>query len=134
MIGGGEDCYPSIKQRRNGYLRALKPSGIANTYFADFNIGFKKGSEKTSELLRSNPQITALFAVNDEIAVNAMHAAQELGLRVPHDHSVVGYDDTYLAVDTSLKLSTVRVDTIAMGRATVHPSLVERDSVAGPAR
>jgi DNA-binding LacI/PurR family transcriptional regulator len=152
MIGGEEDSYPSIKQRRNGYLRALKQNGIANSYLADFNIGYEKGFEQTTRLLGANPQITALFAANDEIAVNAMHAAQELGRRVPGDLSVVGYDDTYLAVNTSPKLTTVRVDTVAMGRAavhllqlrienqgtarmtlTIHPVLVERDSVAAPA-
>ena len=152
LVGGEEDSYPSIRQRRNGYLRALKQNGVPDTYLADFNINSSKGSEHTTRLLQANPQITALFAVNDEVAVNALHAAQALGLRVPDDLSVVGYDDTYLAVNTSPKLTTVRVDTVAMGRAavhllqlrienqatarmtlTIHPVLVQRDSVAKPA-
>lgn len=150
LVGGDEDSYPSIRQRRNGYRRALKKNKIAAPYFANFNINYERGLDQTAELLRNHPEITALFAVNDEAAVNAMHAAQGMGLRVPQDISIVGYDDTYLAVNTSPKLTTVRVDTVAMGRAavhllqlrienpdtarmtlTIHPVLVERDSVAG---
>lgn len=73
-----------------------------------------------------------------------------MGKRVPADISLIGYDDTYLAVNTHPTLTTMRVDTLAMGRGAVHllalrlenpaaarmslvihPSLVERESVAG---
>jgi LacI family transcriptional regulator len=153
LIGSEEDSYPSLKQRRNGYLRALKENGITTSYIADFKINYEKGFTQTKDLLSRHPEITALFAVNDEIAVNAMYAAQELGLRVPQDISIVGYDDTYLAVNVSPKLTTMHVDTAAMGRAavhllqlrienpatarmtlTIHPVLVERASVAEPRR
>ena len=76
---------------------------------------------------------------------------QDLGKRVPADVSVVGYDDTYIAAHTHPALTTLHVDTVAMGRAavqllalryenpdaarmtlTIHPWLVERESVAAP--
>ncbi|WP_299029230.1 LacI family DNA-binding transcriptional regulator [uncultured Thermanaerothrix sp.] len=149
LIGGEEQCYPSLHDRRNGYLRALKDHGISHIYTANFKIGLSRGFDETTNLLKTYPQITALFCMNDEIASVAMRAAQSLGRRVPEDLSILGYDDTYIAVNTHPTLTTLHVDTLAMGRAAVelldlrrqnpesarmtlliHPVLVERESVA----
>lgn len=149
LIGGGEHCYPSLRDRRNGYLRALKEHGISQVYTANFNISRSRGFEETLDLLKTHPQITALFCMNDGIASVAMQAAQSLGRRVPDDLSIVGFDDTYIAVNTHPALTTLHVDTLAMGRAAVelldlrrqnpesarmtlliHPILIERESVA----
>lgn len=149
LVGTEADAYPSLRDRRNGYLRALKEAGVPNTYLAEFNINRTHGYEETKQLLQENPQITALFGVNDEISVSALRAAQELGRSVPQNLSIISYDDTVLAVNASPKLTTMHVDTVAMGRAavqmlafrlenpgsarmtlTVHPNLVERESVS----
>jgi LacI family transcriptional regulator len=149
MIGGEPNAYPSLRDRRNGYLRALKENEISETYFANFNINSTKGYDETIWLLKEHPQITALFCINDEVAVTAMRAAQDLGKKIPQDLSIIGYDDIYLAQNSSPKLTTIHVDTTAMGRAAVqllnfrlenpetarmtlilHPTLIERESVA----
>jgi LacI family transcriptional regulator len=149
LIGSEVDAYPSLRDRRNGYLRALKENGVPNLYIANFNVNRSRGYEETKYLLKEHPQITALFGVNDEVSVSAMRAAQELGRRVPTDLSVISYDDTVLAANSSPKLTTMHVDTVAMGRSavqmlsfrlenpdaarmtlTVHPSLIERESVS----
>lgn len=151
MIGGEPDCYPSLLDRRNGYTRAVKEFGLGNLYYANFNITKSRGGKEITELLKNNPQITALFAINDNVAVGAIHAAQSLGLQVPGDISVVGYDDTVLATTVSPTLTTMQVDTIAMGQGAVHlislrmhrpdakrvtlvvhPGLIERNSVGAP--
>lgn len=152
LVGGegGSFSFPSLRDRRNGYLRALKENGISEIYTADFNINQSHGFEETLALLREHPQITALFCVNDDAASDAIRAVQELGRRVPEDLSVIGYDDTYIASHTHPRLSSMHVDTTAMGRSavhllslradnpesarmtlTIHPTLVERESV-GP--
>jgi DNA-binding LacI/PurR family transcriptional regulator len=51
--------------------------------------------------------VTGLFAVNDVVAIGALGAARELGLRVPEDLSVIGYDDTELASSRLVDLTTV---------------------------
>ena len=149
MIGGELNCYPSLRDRRNGYTRAVKNSGLENLYYANFNIARSQGETEIATLLKNNPQITALFAINDNAAVSAIHVAQNIGLRVPEDISVVGYDDTVLATTVSPTLTTMQVDTIAMGQGAVHlvslrmqrpyakrvtfmvhPTLIERESVA----
>jgi LacI family transcriptional regulator len=149
LIGGEPNAYPSLRDRRNGYLRALKEHEITETYIANFNINKTKGYDETTWLLKEHPQISAIFCINDEVAVTAMRAAQDLGRRIPQDLSVVGYDDIYLAKNASPALTTMRVDTTAMGRAAVNllglrldnpeiarmtliinPTLIERESVA----
>jgi LacI family transcriptional regulator len=151
LVGSESDAYPSIKQRRGGYLRALRENGIAHTYIAEFNMMKETGYEATKRLLHKSPHITALFAVNDRVAIAAISAAQDLGRQVPHDLSIVGYDDVDFAGTSKPPLTTMHVDTIAMGRAavllllnrienpdsarmtlTIHPTMVERDSVAAP--
>jgi LacI family transcriptional regulator len=149
LIGSEEGCYPSLYERRNGYRRALKDHHITDSYFANFNVNISQGEEETVQLLTENPQITALFGVNDNVALGAMRAAGRLDRQVPDDLSVIGYDDTYLATSVSPALTTMHVDKLAMGRAAVHllvlrleqpdaarsthiihPKLIERDSTA----
>lgn len=149
LLGGDSDCYPSLKDRRNGYLRAMKDNGLSQVYLANFNINRSKGYDEALALLQEYPHISALFCVNDDVGSHAIRAAKTLGKRVPADISIIGYDDTYIAVNTHPPLTTMRVDTSAMGRAAmhllalrienpesarmslvIHSALVERESVA----
>jgi LacI family transcriptional regulator len=153
LLGGEENCYPSLKERRNGYLRAMKEHGLAEVYIANFNINRSKGYEEAVSLLKEYPHLTALFCINDDVGSAAIRAVQTLGKRVPADISVVGYDDTYIAANTHPPLTTMHVDTIAMGRAavhllslriqnpesarmtlTIHTTLTERESVSRASR
>ena len=78
------------------------------------------GIRRQRHLLQENPHISALFCVNDDVGSHAIRAVNALGKRVPADVSVIGYDDTYIAVNTHPPLTTMHVDTTAMGRAAVH--------------
>jgi LacI family transcriptional regulator len=120
LVGSEPVCYPSLKERRNGYLRALKENEIYETYISNFNINKTTGYQETITLLEGNPQITALFCVNDNVGSASIRAVRDLGKRVPDDISITGYDDTYLAANTYPGLTTMHVDTIAMGHAAVH--------------
>lgn len=149
LVGSEAQCYPSIKERRNGYLRALKEYGINEVYISNFNINRTNGYAETTNLLKEYPHLSALFCVNDNVGSSAIRAAKDLGKRVPADLSIIGYDDTFISANTHPALTTVHVDTLAMGRAavrllalrvdnpesarmtlTIHPWLVERESVS----
>jgi LacI family transcriptional regulator len=151
LVGGTEACFPSLKDRRNGYLRALKENYADGVYVADFNINTGHGYEESMTLLKEYPHITALFCINDDVGSAAIKAVQALGRRVPADVSVIGFDDTYIAANSHPPLTTLHVDTLAMGRAAVHllslrmeapesarmtlvihPTLVERQSISFP--
>ncbi len=148
LAGSEENCYPSLKERRNGYLRALKENDISDFYIANFNINKSHGYQETTALLKEHPQITALFCVNDDVGNATIKVVQDLGRLVPDDFSIVGFDDTFVASAACPALTTIHVDTFAMGRAavhllslrldnrdssrmtlTIHPWLVERESV-----
>ena len=60
--------------------------------------------------------VTAVAAYNDDIAATTVGSALRLGLRVPDDLAVIGYDDTPLATMFEPQLSTVRIDTAGLGR------------------
>lgn len=62
---------------------------------------------------------TAIFACNDVLAIGAMQAARNLGIRVPDELSVVGFDNTYLAKITDPALTTVAQPIQAMGHRVV---------------
>jgi len=113
LIGSTPDAYPSIRERRKGYTRALKQAGIEPAYI-------EGGYEATLNLLRRNPEITAIFACNDNVAIGVMNAAQELNLRIPDDLSIVGFDDIDLAQEVSPPLTTVHVNKTLMGTLAVR--------------
>jgi LacI family transcriptional regulator len=148
LLGSEASSYPSLKERRNGYLRAMKENDLAPVYIANFNINRSKGFDETIALLQEYPHITGLFCVNDDVGSHAIRAVKVLGKRVPIEMSIVGYDDSYIALNTHPPLTTMHVDTVAMGRAavhllalrienpesarmslTIHSTLVERESV-----
>jgi LacI family transcriptional regulator len=148
IVGSMPGAYPSIEERRRGYLQALSDYGIARPLFADSHIAHLEAAKAAVELLRRTPEITALFCCNDLIAIEVMRAAQQLGRRVPDDLSIVGFDDIDLAAHIAPALTTMRVDKVSMGRlavqllaqraeftdaacvtAILRPTLVERQSV-----
>jgi DNA-binding LacI/PurR family transcriptional regulator len=73
------------------------------------------GLELADRLLRGRPRPTALLTVNDQTAIGAIRAALNLGLRVPGDVSVVGFDGIQLASFTSPALTTLRLPLHQMG-------------------
>jgi LacI family transcriptional regulator len=115
LVGSAPDSYPSIRERRKGYTRALKQYGIDTSYIEDGPLSREGGYTMTKRLLRRAPEITAIFACNDNVAIGAMNAAQDLGRRIPDDLSIVGFDDIDLSQEITPPLTTVHVDKMLMG-------------------
>jgi DNA-binding LacI/PurR family transcriptional regulator len=76
----------------------------------------EQGRRGALELLSRHPEITAIFAYNDLLALGAIQTCWALGRRVPQDVAVVGFDDIPLADQVSPALTTVRVDKYALGQ------------------
>jgi LacI family transcriptional regulator len=89
------------------------------------------GYHSAQRLLSSGEPFTAVLAGNDLIALGAVHALREAGLRVPEDISVVGFDDVEEAAHYDPPLTTVRQDFDKLGRESVEylVSLIEDDSI-----
>ncbi|MFN8371910.1 MAG: substrate-binding domain-containing protein [Anaerolineae bacterium] len=88
---------------------------MSGSYVEDGLLTREDAFEATLRLLRRQPQITAIFACNDETAISVINAARHLGYRVPEDLSVVGFDDIDLAQEIMPALTTVHVDKVLMG-------------------
>ncbi len=111
----------ATEERRSGYRAALDAAGIerepALEVEADFQ--FEPGADAAGSLLDLPAPPTAIFAFSDSIAIGAMDAARERGVRVPEDLSVVGFNDEPFAMFVSPRLTTVRQPLAQMGRTAV---------------
>ena len=144
------DPIPATAGRLAGYHRALKEAQITprTELVIQRTCNQQGGFDGALHLMAQTPAPTALFCFNDQTAMGAYAALQTLGLRIPEDVSVVGFDDLQLiAPHLRPALTTMALPHYAMGRwgvdvlfDTSHsPSktlmacaLVERASVAAP--
>lgn len=147
----GPPGFRSREERRKGFLDGLKQHGVdlpaAN--IVDGAYTYESGIAAAEMLLKRSPRPTAIFASNDEMAAGVYHAARQLGVSIPGDLSVIGFDDTPVSRRLWPPLTTVRWPVHDMGRAaaqhllraasnqapnadnTVFPAfLVERESTA----
>ncbi|GLY06742.1 substrate-binding domain-containing protein [Actinoplanes sp. NBRC 101535] len=106
---GGANTNLNLRERFAGYREALDAAGVALDPALVSHEGMGSAGRVALRMLeRAGPRPTAIFATTDSDAFNVIRAVESLGLRVPRDVSVIGYDDTYAAVPTSTELSTVR--------------------------
>ncbi|NLZ51844.1 MAG: LacI family transcriptional regulator [Thermoanaerobacteraceae bacterium] len=104
-------------EREKGYIKAMKEANLKISpklvVYGDFKLDF--GYKKTINLLNGNIKPTAFFAANDLIALGIIRALKSVGLSVPSDISVVGYDNTILAELTDPPLTTINQPIREMG-------------------
>lgn len=126
-IGGRTSSYPSY-QRYEGYYRAMCEAGLkkyADRYTIMDNHNREKARRSAKELLSMVDRPTAIFAANDSMAFGVCAAVGEVGLRVPNDVSVVGYDDIKMASEFEPKLTTIRQPIYEMGKRSIQLMLKE---------
>ncbi len=97
---------PGAPERREGFARAMTERGLAPIVFGgDFNE--KGGYEASVDIMKLKEPPTAIFAANDLAASGVVAHLRNIGAKVPHDVSVVGYDDTVLAGLGAISMTTV---------------------------
>jgi len=103
--------------RRRSYLHVMDSRGLAGRQLLERCDGTEEGGYRAAiRLLTRADRPSAIFAVNDIACVGAMSAARELGLRIPQDVSMVGYDNTSLAQIRHLWLTSVDNASPEVGR------------------
>lgn len=129
----GEAGTPPREDRVLGYLQALEAASMRTDEMlvrgADFNED--GGYRAAQELLRISPRPTAIFAANDLMAMGAMAALFEHGLRIPQDMAIVGFDDIPAARLLAPPLTTVAQYPDRLGARTAE-LLLERLRGEGP--
>ncbi|MFE0326214.1 LacI family DNA-binding transcriptional regulator [Streptomyces sp. NPDC058960] len=118
--------------RRRSFETVMREHGLEDSAIVEQGDLTEEGGYRAAvRLLSARPRPTAVFAFNDIACVGALSAAEELGLRVPRDLSLVGYDNTYLSRLRHLWLTTVDNGSHDVGRRAAG-RLLER--IADPAR
>jgi LacI family transcriptional regulator, galactose operon repressor len=147
----GPSKFSTTEERSAGHRKALADAGVQADPRLAVHGDFTRdgGYEATRSMLSSGAAFTAIYAANDQMAVGALAALREAGLRVPEDVSLVGFDDIPTIRDLLPRLTTIRVPMREMGRRSMQIAidggdqrprvvvlpveLVERESVARPA-
>ncbi len=141
-----------VEKRFLGYKRALKEAGLFYNpdYVFEHSVTYEYGQEAGRSIAAKHPEITAVFATSDLMAMGVMRGVRDENKHVPEHVSVIGFDDITIARMCTPPLTTIMQDTIARGitaaerllaaientgeglpaEPTVMPLvLVERDSV-----
>ena len=123
VIGGEVDKSDVGRDRYEGCMKSFRSHGIAFDTVRDYrgvHFSYQDGYDAARDLLETGRDFTALFTASDVMAVGAIRALHEKGLRVPEDVSVMGFDG--LAVGSFLvpQLSTVKQPARAMACRSVE--------------
>lgn len=123
MISGPDTDVIAGKPRIEGFKKALQDHQIS---FDDKNIVIREGFMFTEgkfgmlSMLDQNPDVTAIFAASDEMAIGAMFTAYQFGINVPDEISIIGYDNINLASMSIPPLTTVQQPFMEMGENAGH--------------
>ncbi len=115
--------HSEVSQRRlEGYKKALKEAGIDyNSDLISFNVPVSEsGYKEAIKLLCTGEAPTAIFTYNDVMAFGVIKAAKELGIKIPEELSVVGFDDIFFSSFTDPPLTTIKQFKEELGRMAVE--------------
>ena len=117
IIGGPEEVF-TAQERMAGYYKSLESAGIpvreSLIWHGDYTI--QGGVRGLEELVQNNPEMTAVFVTNYEMTMGAMIGVNELGIRIPKQLSMIGFDNLQFARACNPKLTIVAQPTDGIAR------------------
>ena len=113
------------RERVRGILETAAKAGIdaETVQILESAYSFEEGAAQFRHMMTLSPRPTVVFCGNDVIALGALQAAKDMGLAVPEDVSVTGFDDTDLASLAEPKLTNVSVPDREMGRRAAQMTI-----------
>lgn len=121
-------------ERRRGFEAAIAGCPDASAAIGQGDFFAASGEREAARLLQRPGRPTALFAANDSMAAGALRAAARLGLSVPGDLAVAGFDDSSLAGLTTPSLTSVRQPTAELARRAAAMLVAAASAGERPAR
>ena len=133
-VAGPQDSTAS-HDRLRGFRDTMGQAGLSITDEVAFgDLRTDSGYRIGQHLVAVRPEITAAYVANDMMATGVVRAYVEAGKRIPEDFSIVGYDDSQIAVSGEVKLTTVNQHHLEMGKAAVDLILRRIDNPQDPFR
>lgn len=133
IIGGPEDIFTAQK-RLEGYCKAYETAGIPvrESLICHGNYTIQGGVRALEELVKRNPDMTAVFCANYEMTLGAVIGANELGIRIPEQISLIGFDNLPFARACTPKLTIVFQPTKEIGHEVADMILTRLEGNDGP--
>jgi len=129
FLAAAENMRPS-ELRLQGAIEAVRAAGLDPSDVLEVvhlaHPNASAGEAATAQLLASERPPTAVFSVNDIVALGVLRALRERGVRVPEEVSVVGYDDLFLDTELAVPLTSVRQPMRELGWAAADLLLTGR--------
>jgi DNA-binding LacI/PurR family transcriptional regulator len=125
IVEDARSNQPRLHAFKDVMLEAKIP--IPDHYVIQTEATIQKGYGSAKQLLSLQERPTAIFACNDLLAIGAMQAAKEAGIRIPQDLSIIGFDNTVLSVTTAPMLTTVAQPMKEMGAKVVDLLIQEME-------
>lgn len=148
---GGSPTISTGRQRQQAFLEMIRARGLEPAAASEGVFTIESGYQQAMALFHGGSQISAICAANDQLALGALLAATEMGITIPDQLSITGYDDIAYTKLSAPPLTTVRQSSYEMGEVaaklllgriaggrqrTVHkvlkPRLVVRSTTARP--
>ncbi len=123
VLGGNLGTSFTAQERLKGCQMSFREHGMAfdaTTHYSVCRYAFDSAYRATERLLESAPDVTAIFAISDIMAIGCIRAIMDAGKRVPEDISVMGFDGTEYAKYYCPKLTTVAQDGPALVKRAVE--------------
>jgi LacI family repressor for deo operon, udp, cdd, tsx, nupC, and nupG len=116
----GPNGWISSEERTAGYVLEMTSAGLQPIIYSAADTTIETGQEAALHALQTRPETTAFVAINDAMAIGAIRAAREMGLNIPEDLAIVGFDNISWSGYTDPPLTTVSVPMRDMGRMTAR--------------
>ncbi|GGH12100.1 LacI family DNA-binding transcriptional regulator [Paenibacillus segetis] len=128
----GPQGVVNAEERCEGYREVVhQEAWFSESYIVDGDYDMESSIEATLELLTTHPEIDGIFAANDIMAIGAMKAANQLGIRVPEELAIIGFDGIRLSSVTIPELTTIVQPIYELGEkaTTMLVSLMNQQEV-----
>jgi LacI family transcriptional regulator len=116
----GPRRHGNLSERAKGFRRVLQNGDLPEPRIIYGKHTFVGGYEMGKQLLTKYRGDTAVFAANDVIAFGCIRAAIELGVRIPEDISIIGFDDVEICQVVSPPLTTIHMPKYEVGRGAIE--------------
>jgi LacI family transcriptional regulator len=107
--------WSPVLERLQGYEDAIRENGLKPLITQMAGLEVSQGYEALRDTLEQHPEVTAVFASSDPVAIGAMRAAKDRGLNIPNDLAIIGFDNIPWTQNLDVPLTTVNIHKAQLG-------------------